>query len=194
MDKKKKFKTTTGEKDSDKSDHQEKNSEEEDLEKNSEEEDLEKILIENSEVENSEEEFEETETDSKNLEESLNENGDISNNIQENQYTPNSPTYMAEENPTNNREVNYETSRTGNLYSGESSGSDAYSTTSGIQYSQNSEDQAYSGNIGNVENNPDRLKSFEEKNTLEKKSMSSFGKSKLIQEDNKEYMGSQAFG
>ena len=185
MDKKKKFKTTTGEKDL------EKNSDEENSE---EEKDLEKDLIENSKVENFEEEFEETETGSKNLEESLNENGDISNNIQEDQYTQNRPTYTSEENAVNNREVNYETSRTGNLYSKEDSGSDAYSTTTGIQYSQNSEDVEYAGNIGNIEDNPDRLKSFEEKNTLEKKSRSSFGKSNLIQKDNKEYLESSTLG
>ena len=171
---------------------------------NSKEDNLEKILVKNSNDENMENEIEDEnleneiedenleneieELESGNLEESLNESGDISNNPQENQYIPNRPTYISEENKTENREVNYETSRGGDLYSGEISGSEAYSTTAGTQYSQNSEDTAYSGNIGKEINNPDRLKSFEEKSSLEKKSMSSFGKSSLIQTDEQKYI------
>ena len=202
MDKEEKLKEIENSQEESEKKSEEENSEKESLEKvleEEEEENSEKIETFNEEIE-----MEETsESENKNLEETIGEQNEIKNNLEENQYTPNRPIYNSEKPEQKNNEVNYESSGTediysgnnfgGNAYSGNNLGSDAYSGTSGIQYSQEQEGQAYSGNIGNNED-PNRLKSFEEKSALEKKSTSIFGKSDLINEDNRKYSESSTLG
>ena len=200
MNKKKKLKENEDSQEESEKKSEEENSKKDSLEKFlEEEENSEKIETFNEEIEMEEI----SESENKNLEETVGEQNEIKNNLDENQYTSNRPIYNSEKPEQKNNEVNYESSGTGDIYSGNNLGSDAYSGnnlgsdaysgTSGIQYSQEQEGQAYSGNIGNNED-PNRLKSFEEKSALEKKSTSTFGKSDLINEDNRKYSESSTLG